>query len=265
MNNVKEFYNCHSDEEWGRLERHRIEFEITKKVLNEYIGDNSDVLDVGGGPGRYSIYLAQKGHKVTLLDLSDKNVEQAEQNAAIVGANIQEFVNGNVLDLDTVLPDRLYDAILCMGPMYHLLEEVERKEAIRQCLKLLKPGGVFIVACISVYAPIVDCLKKCPNEIKEQKDSLLHYFSDGRNYKESGFTDAFFINPENIEVLFSEFQLDTIRIMATEGLGALCESSLMQLEEEDFQEWLDLFYKISDKKVVWGSCEHLLYIGRKVG
>lgn len=44
----------------------------------------------------------------------------------------------------------------------------------------------------------------------------------------------------------------------------MCEKSLMQLPEEDFMEWVDLLYKISDHKVSWGSCEHLLYVGRKI-
>ena len=156
MNNVEEYYNCQYDE-WGRLTRHRIEYEITKKVLNEYIEDNSEVLDIGGGPGRYSIFLAQNGHKVTLVDLSEKLVEQAEENAAKAGVVIQKFIRGNVLDLETILPNKSFDAVLCMGPLYHLLEEDERKEAINQCLKLLKPGGILIVSFISAYAPIVDC------------------------------------------------------------------------------------------------------------
>lgn len=56
----------------------------------------------------------------------------------------------------------------------------------------------------------------------------------------------------------------TERIIATEGLGAMCENSLMQLPEEDFMEWIHLFYKISEHRVIWGSCEHLLYVGKKV-
>lgn len=263
MNNVEDFYdNCQYDE-WSRLERHRIEYEITKRVLEEFINDESEVLDVGGGPGRYSIHLAQKGHKVTLIDLSEKLIEQAIDNAAKAGVVINQFIKGNVLNLETTLPNKRFDAVLCMGPMYHLLEEDERKEAIRQCLNLLKPGGILIVAFISAYAPIVDCLKSFPNKIRENKKYLLQYLSDGRNNKESGFTDAYFINPNNIETFFSEFGIESIRLMATECLGALCENLLMHLSEEDFHEWIDLFYEISDNKVLWGSCEHLLFIGRK--
>ena len=76
--------------------------------------------------------------------------------------------------------------------------------------------------------------------------------------------DKVLINPESIESLFSGFQLKTIQIIATEGLGAICENSLMQLPEDAFMEWVDLLYEISDSKAILGSCEHLLYVGKKV-
>lgn len=264
MNNIEEYYNNRYDE-WGRLERHKIEYEITKKVLDEYMEENSEVLDIGGGPGRYSIYLAEKGHGVTLVDLSEKLVEQATEKAREAGVVLRGILRGNVLELENLLPEKQFDAVLCMGPMYHLLEENERKEALRLSLKYLKAGGVLIISFISAYAPIVDCLKAYPHEIGKHKGRFLQLLSDGRGYNEQGFTDAFFINPENIEALASDLKLETLRVMAIEGLGALCETSLMQLPEETFQEWLDLLYKISGNKVIWGSCEHLLYIGRKTG
>jgi len=72
MNEVESWYD-NAYEEWNRLERHKVEFDITKKFLDQYIvGDNLEIFDIGGGPGRYALYLAEKGHKLTLLDLSKK-------------------------------------------------------------------------------------------------------------------------------------------------------------------------------------------------
>lgn len=265
MNKIEEYYN-NSCDEWSRLERHRIEYEITTRVLNEYIESCSKVLDVGGGPGRYSILLAQNGHKVTLVDLAENHIKQAEENAGKAGVKIENLIKGNALKLESYLHNQSFDAVLCMGPMYHLLEEGERNEVIKQCLNLLRPEGILIVSFISAYAPIVDCLKFNSHDIKNQKEKLLNFMSDGRNYQETGgFTDAYFVNPEKIEDIFSQFRLKTLRIMATEGLGALCESSLMQLPEEDFQEWIDLLYKISGNKVIWGCCEHFIYVAKKTG
>lgn len=183
MGGIEQYYNYDYDE-WGRLLRHRIEFEMTKRMLDRFIKEKSTVLDVGGGPGRYSIYLAQNGHEVTF---------------------------------------------------------------------------------ISSYAPIVDCLKDYPQNIRQMKDSLLKFLDDGRHDSRFniGFTDAYFFNPDHIESFMSKFNLRTLRTMAVEGLGAMVEEKLMQLPEVEFQNWLDVFEVISESPVVWGSCEHLLYIGQK--
>lgn len=263
MNVVEEFYNTSYDE-WSRLERHPIEFEITKRALKECLASNSEILDVGGGPGRYSIFLAEQGHKVTLLDLSDELVKQAQKNAAAAGVVLEETIKGNVLDLDRITAGKQYDAVLCMGPMYHLLLEEERKEALRQCLDRLKPGGIIIISFISAYAPIIDYLKSCPEEIVESKSRLLQYLKDGRNDKSFGFTDAYFINPDSIEAFTEGFNITKIRLIAAEGLGAFIEPALMQLPQDIFQQWIDLFYEISDKINIFGASAHLLYIGRKV-
>ena len=222
MSAVEEYYNCQYDE-WGRLERHKIEFEMTKRVLKEYIKAGSEVLDVGGGPGRYSIYLAQQGHDVTLFDLSEMLLKQAADNADKAGVILQKVIRGNVLELDKLLPDKTFDAVLCMGPLYHLLEEHERKEAIKQCLARLRPGGVLIAAFISSYATIIDLLKYEPEKIFERKERFIKLLSDGRSYGEFGFTDAYFIDPDMVESHFAGFDLETIRIMGTESLGALRE------------------------------------------
>jgi len=43
---------------------------ITRAVLAQHLQPGARVLDLGGGPGRYTIWLAEQGHHVTLGDLS---------------------------------------------------------------------------------------------------------------------------------------------------------------------------------------------------
>lgn len=118
MSDIEQYYN-HDYDEWARLERHPLEFEMTKRMLDKFIPSQSSVLDAGGGPGRYSIYLAQKGHEVTLFDLSERLVEQAVANAKAAGVELKGCMQGNVLQLGSILPGQQYDVILCMGPMLH--------------------------------------------------------------------------------------------------------------------------------------------------
>jgi S-adenosylmethionine-dependent methyltransferase len=51
MKSVESFYNKNAENEWSRLDRHPLEFEITKKYLDRYIPPKSNILDMGGGPG----------------------------------------------------------------------------------------------------------------------------------------------------------------------------------------------------------------------
>lgn len=65
---IQEHYDSDVQYEWDRLERHPFEFAITTKMMDRYIKPGDRILDIGGGPGRYSLYYAQKGCDVTLVD-----------------------------------------------------------------------------------------------------------------------------------------------------------------------------------------------------
>ena len=158
MNTVENFYDQEYDE-WSRLERHKIEFDITKRYLNEYlVGTSLEIFDIGGGPGRYALYLAQQGHKVTLLDLSRHNIDVARAETAKRGVALEAYIHGNALQLGHFAEGR-YDAVLLMGPLYHLVSEKERQMALDGALRLLKEGGIIVASFISSYAPILDNLK----------------------------------------------------------------------------------------------------------
>ena len=57
---VEKFYDDNIEMEWNRLNGFKFEFEITKIMLKKYMNKGT-VLDIGGGPGRYSLYLASMG------------------------------------------------------------------------------------------------------------------------------------------------------------------------------------------------------------
>lgn len=76
---VRENYNENAQSEWERLEGFHFEFEITKHYLKKYL-QGKTVLDIGGGPGRYSVWLAGQGYDVALVDLSENNIVLANRN-----------------------------------------------------------------------------------------------------------------------------------------------------------------------------------------
>lgn len=61
VNIVKNYYDSDVLMEWNRLEEHPYEFELTVRMMNRYIKPGDSILDIGGGPGRYSLYFARQG------------------------------------------------------------------------------------------------------------------------------------------------------------------------------------------------------------
>ena len=265
MGEVEKYYDNISESEWGRLERHKVEFDITKRYLLEFTENTYKILDVGGGPGKYAIFLAQQGHEVSLLDLSSENINLARKKAKEANVEIKEYIHANALELSEKVTG-LFDIVLCMGPLYHLLEEKDREKVVQECLKKLRPGGLIFVSFISAYAPIIDSIKKYPENIVGFKENLLKYLKDGRNIvseENPGFTTAYFINPIDIESFMNKFDLEKKIIAGIEGLTAQSEDKINSLPEEAYNEWLDLIYKTSTNPLTWASCEHFLYIGGK--
>ena len=265
MKEVEQYYDTNPKIEWDRLERHKLEFDMMKKYFSEYLPADSTILDAGGGPGRIAIHLAQKGHKVTLLDLSSQNLKFAREKAHAYQVQMKGYIHANILDLNKHVAEA-FDSVLCLGPLYHLVHEKDRKRAIHQCLDVLKPGGVFFAAFISSYAPIQDFIVNYPEKILGFKDNLIKYLDDGVNIvseENRGFTTAFFMNPLEIEPFMASFPLDQIAITGLEGLFSQSEEIINKLPEPVYSHWLDICHKTSTNPVTWGGSQHLLYVGRK--
>jgi S-adenosylmethionine-dependent methyltransferase len=259
---VKKFYDDTVDYEWGRLERHKVEFELTKRYLNRYIKPGDKVLDLGGGPGRYSLYLAELGCDVTLADLSEKNVEFAvnkarEQGLALRGLQI------DARDLATI-EDNQFDYVLCMGPMYHLKNEGDRAKTVTECLKKLKQNGIIFVAFISSYSFVWDYLIRNPEFILDNdRRSELNKIADGKDFAGKGFSDNFYISPKNVLPFFNQFNLEKLHLLNSESFLYLREPELLGQKPEVINAWLDLAEQVCEHEDLLSMAEHIMYIGEK--
>ncbi|MBT2641530.1 methyltransferase domain-containing protein [Bacillus sp. ISL-41] len=260
MNEVEYWYD-HEYDEWERLNRHKIEFDITKRYLDEFIiGDNLEIFDIGGGPGRYAIHLAERGHKVTLLDLSKKNIEVAKQKSFEKGITLGGYIHGNALELEGM--DHQYDVVLLMGPLYHLIKESERRKAVEGAINLLKPNGIMIVTFISSYAPLQDHLMNLyPIESVQE---ILGYFQIGENKGGNGFTTAYFTKPNEARKFMDSTGLKELKFAGIENVLGYKEKEITFLEDGEYRKWIEIGYRLSTDEYLLGTSQHLLYIGRKL-
>jgi SAM-dependent methyltransferase len=172
-----------------------LELARTQELLGRFLpAAPADVLDVGGGPGRYAAWLADLGHRVTLVDPVELHVAQARTLHPNVAAEI-----GDARRL--AQPDRSADAVLLLGPLYHLIDRADRMAALGEALRVLRPGGVLFAAAISRWASLWDLLLRLDvlhdravcDLVAEAIDTGVH-----RGWDHGLFTTAYFHRPEEL-------------------------------------------------------------------
>lgn len=152
----------------------RLEFERTQEIVLRHLPEPpATIADIGGGPGRYALWLAGLGYRVVHRDLVPLHVEQvraavAGSRAAVAGshaaAGAQALVAGPAANVDSAigdarsldLGDASVDAILLLGPLYHLTRRAARVQALREAGRVVRPGGPVFAAAISRWAPRLD-------------------------------------------------------------------------------------------------------------
>ena len=110
------------------------------------------VADIGGGPGRYALWLAGLGYQVEHRDLMPLHVRQLEADTS--GRDGLRTAVGDARDLD--LDDASVDAVLLLGPLYHLPRRSDRVRALSEARRVVRPGGPVFAAAISRWAPRID-------------------------------------------------------------------------------------------------------------
>ncbi|WP_456476032.1 class I SAM-dependent methyltransferase [Oceanithermus sp.] len=257
---VEAFYDASAEAEWSRLERHRTEFAVTLRALEEHLPPPpAAVLDVGGAL-RHRADAA--GYRVTLVDLSAANLELARAKASEAGIELEDVIQANALNLGG-LADAAYDAVLLMGPLYHLTDEDARRLAVRQARRKLRAGGVIFAAFITRFAPLRDLAARDPGWAEGRWDYLERLLQTGVHDTGEGFTVAYFAHPAEV-VPFMEAQgLATLGLIGCEGVVAGHEEKVNALSGETWARWVDLNYRLGQDPALWGASDHLLYVGRK--
>jgi ubiquinone/menaquinone biosynthesis C-methylase UbiE len=135
----------------------QLEAARTKALIRRFAPQPpSAVLDVGGGAGAYAFWLANQGYEVHLMDLSTRLVELATDRNKKAGHPLASVGEGDARALP--IADGYLDAVLLLGPLYHLTRVEERAQALAEAARVLKPGGVLFAACLTRWASLFDGL-----------------------------------------------------------------------------------------------------------
>jgi ubiquinone/menaquinone biosynthesis C-methylase UbiE len=267
---VRNYYAAFGDKEWDRLTwpEGAIEFAITTYALNKYLPECGRVLDIGGGPGRYSIWLAQHGYRVVLADLSPNLLDIARIKIAEAGvqSHIEDVLTCDVCDMAR-FEDESFDALLCLGPFYHLVQAADRARAMQELVRVLKPQGVAFVAFMPIYTFLRRTLAlKDERRHLSNPEFISRLMNDGvfLNDVAGRFNAGFGVLPRNLAPFMEQYGLQTLDVLADTGFAASLAGELQDLASSDpqtYQKALALIIDTANDPSLLGASVHLLYVG----
>lgn len=268
LGGVQDYYNRWDERDrlssvWGQVEYVR-----TQTIIDRYLDSPpAVVLDVGGAAGRYACWLAREGHTVHLVDPVPLHIQQADQASSLQpDTPIASCQVGDARQLG--FADGLADAVLLMGPLYHLVRAEERHRTLVEAHRVLKRGGLLFAVGISRFASTIDGLTEGYYLDPAFRRIMRRDLEDGQHRNPTQnpvyFTDTFFHHPEELvgEVVVSGFDLEGL--LAVEGISYMMKDlDERWMVESDREFLLEIIAKTEREPSLIGASPHLMCVAVK--
>ncbi|UNM10509.1 methyltransferase domain-containing protein [Streptomyces formicae] len=186
----------------------RMELVRTQELLRRFLPPApAHVLDVGGGTGIHAEWLVKDGYDVTLVDPVPRHVESA---SAVCTA-----VVGDARDLSE--PDDSFDVVQLLGPLYHLPDPSDRRTALAEAHRVVKPGGLVAAAAINRYASLFEHVTYAHLHRERIRDSVSKILETAVYDGVRGFTLSYFHRAEELVSELVASGLTDVQVFGIEG------------------------------------------------
>ena len=257
---VIDFYNSIDEDSRLADSKHgTVEFLTTMRYIEKYIRQGDRVLEIGAATGRYSHTLARQGYTVDAVELVEHNIEVFRKNT-LPDEKIT-VTQGNALDL-SAFPDNQYDITLLLGPLYHLYNDEDKRQALSEAIRVTKPGGVIFAA----YVISNGCLL---NDFRKGKHSVADYIKNGSldpvTFETSSEPKDLFelVRTEKIDKLMTAFPTTRLHYIASDGCAPILNDAIDNMDNDTFDLFLKYHFATCEREDLLGITTHSLDIFRK--
>ena len=138
----------------------RLQATIHADFIEKYVRLGDRVLDAGCGPGRFTVAAARLGATVTVLDISERQLELAEERVGEAGMlrRVDGFVREDVSDL-SIFPDESFDVVICYGGALSYVCD-QRHKAASELVRVVRSGGVLLISVMSRLGTICNLVRR---------------------------------------------------------------------------------------------------------
>jgi ubiquinone/menaquinone biosynthesis C-methylase UbiE len=240
----------------------RLELLRTRELIARYLPPPpATILDVGGGPGIHALWLASLGYDVHLVDIVPLHIEQAR--AAQWGNSLASTTVGDARALEAATGS--VDAVLLMGPLYHLTEDADRLQALREALRVTKTGGWLFAAGISRFASLFDGVYFGFLEDPEFRAIVAQDLASGQHRNPGNhpayFMSTYFHHPEDLRREVAAPGWDVQTLVGIEGPGAWATSLASPALAADHL--IEAARAIEAEPTLLGLSPHLMVVARR--
>jgi S-adenosylmethionine-dependent methyltransferase len=263
-NNVRNYYNKHVKEEDSRLSEHPFEIPVTLNFIDRYLKPGDNIFDVACGTGRMAELLLDKGYLLGLNDLSDKNIELVKKRHQS-NKNVLFIENNDALESKR-WNNTEWDAILILGPLYHLKSKEKRIKILELASHNVKPGGYVFSSFMTRIGAMVYGLKNNPGGILHNNGvkKLWETGTDDCFVEDTKwFVNAYFSHPEEVSPLIKKTGLTPLHLAGVEGIFGERFELYHQLDDNLKKPWMKFIIDNCETPHMICQSKHLLSVARK--
>lgn len=234
---IESHFDDPTQEEWERLDKNpvgKVQFHISNHYLKKYIKKGDRILEIGPGPGRFTIELAKLGAKIAIVDISENQLRLNKEKVEEAGFDdsVEWRKKRDIINLEGI-PDNAFDSVVCYGgPLSYVFEFVD--QALEEILRVTKKGGTILTSVMSNLGTYLHLIN---NVFETQEISLERFDEVSRtgdvlgDLANKGTHQCHMFRYSEFQEILSKFPIDIIDASASNFLssGMSNEEFLMNL------------------------------------
>lgn len=234
---------------------------LLRRDIQAHLPDDPDapILDLGGGTGVWTVRLARAGRRVTMLDISPGYLARACEKVSAAGlTDLVRLDEGDIRDLSRYAEDA-YPLVLALGDPLSYCGDAQR--ALREMLRVARPGGVLIADVENRYAALRDGrrARSWQDAARVLTEGVAHWPGQEEFSPIRAFT------PEELRALVagSGWRCDTMR--PSDVLACVVERAMFEaaVVEQPLDELIALEERLREDVSLLGCGTEIQFVARK--